>query len=176
MLYKLVFPAQAAGSNKVYWDLFNASGSGIDVVVVSLMPFVAGSSIVTGTLAVDLYLTRTTTIGTGGTAANYESATLTTPNFASLRGRGSPVDRAVSARAAPSGGAAAGSFLALRSIFTEETNAGTYAQRIDMARPAVDDIDGIIVHQGSGLRVVQGSVASVGNIAFDMILRVERQQ
>lgn len=28
----------------------------------------------------------------------------------------------------------------------------------------------------SGLRVVQGSVASVGNIAFDMILRVERQQ
>jgi hypothetical protein len=45
-----------------------------------------------------------------------------------------------------------------------------------MARPAVDDIDGIIVHQGSGLRVVQGSVASVGNIAFDMILRVERQQ
>lgn len=167
MLYRMFVPPQAVGANKVYWDLFNATTSPGCLEVVSLVPVVSGAVAVTGALAVDLYLTRTTSVGTGGTAATLEGSALDALTITAA-GTGRPLTgRAITARRAPGGGAAAGAVIAFRSLFPEETNAGTYmAQLMNFAEPSIH------VPRGTGLRVVQGSVASVGNVGFDVAFRV----
>ena len=70
--------------------------------------------------------------------------------------------------AAIASGAAAGAVLARRWVFTEETNAAAAFAGIvgaQLVRPEGADV---IVPQDTGLRVVQGAVASVGNIGFEV--------
>lgn len=172
MQYRLFMPKQAAGANLVYFDLFNASWSGQVVEVVSIIPVVSGAVAVVGTLAVDLFLTRTTSVGTGGTAASWTNTSLTSPGFVCCAPRGSALSSGITARLTPTGGAAAGPVIGWRSVSTEETNAGSYTPPIDLARAYYDDLQGIVVDENTGLRVVQGAVASVGNIGFDVTLRV----
>lgn len=165
-MYKLFIPSQAVGASLVYFDLFNVATSGYTVEVESLLPVVSGAVAVSGLLAVDLFLTRTSAVGTGGTAATAEGTSLTAMTFTHQNGN-SPMNlNQISARLTPTGGATAGAVLSWRSVFTEETNAGTYT-------PAADMICGkVTVSPGTGLRVVQGAVASVGNIGFDLALRL----
>lgn len=170
MLTRLFVPKQAVGSSLVYFDLFNAAGSGARLEILSVLPIVSGAVAVTGTLAVDLFLTRTTAVGTGGTAATNGGTSLTACMFSPHDWEG-PVESSISARLTPSGGATAGDVLSFRSIFTEETNAAAYVRDYDMARGGISGEGGIVVKPGTGIRVVQGSVASVGNIAFDVAFR-----
>jgi len=162
MRYRLFLPAQASGANAVHFDLFNASGSAQIMEVESVLPVVSGAAIVTGTLAVDVYLTRTSTVGTGGTAATTDGTSLTAATI-TAQDNSQPLHGSVTARLTPSGGATAGAVLCSRSIFTEETNAGTYTPAVDMVKSGA-----VTVQEGSGIRVVQGSVASVGNIGYDV--------
>lgn len=169
MSYRLFVPAQAVGANLVYFDLFNASGSTQTVSILSVMPIVSGATAVTGTLGVDVFLTRTTAIGTGGTAATAEGTSLTAMTITCMDGTQS-IPNGVTARLTPTGGATEGAVLSGRSVFTEETNAGTYTPQPDMVRGwNAENIKGVIVPENSGIRVVQSSVASVGNIGFDVI-------
>ena len=169
-VYRLFVPKQAVGANLVYFDLFNASGSGVVVEVLGAIPIVSGAVAVVGSVAVDLHLTRTTTVGTGGTAATYDGSSLTAATISSMT-VGSQTPSAVTARLTPTGGAAAGAVICWRSVFTEETNAGTYVPQLDMIneRECV-----LVLNQGSGIRVVQGAVASVGNIGFDVTFRLRQ--
>jgi hypothetical protein len=169
-MYKLFVPSQAVGANLVYFDLFNASGSTTAIVIDSIIPIVSGAAAVTGVVAVDLFLTRTSAIGTGGTASTAEGTSLTACTI-SAASHGQSISASITARLTPSGGATAGAVLAWRSLYTEEANAGTYAQITDMARGSYSDIPGIRVNEGTGIRIVQGSVASVGNIGFDIHFR-----
>lgn len=171
MLTRLIVPKQAVGANLVYFDLFNAANSFLTLEVLSVLPIVSGAVAVTGVVAVDLFLTRTTAIGTGGTAATYGGTSLTAAIFAPHDWEGEPNPN-ITARLTPSGGATAGDVLSFRSVFTEETNAGAYIQDYDMARGGIPDKGGVIVRPGSGIRVVQGSVASVGNIGFDVVFDI----
>jgi len=155
----LYVPAQAAGSNKVYLDLWN--GSAGPLLLKALRGVKDGSVAVTGTLGVKLFTTRTTAIGTGGTAAVAESATLTATVIAALDPSIALPD-GISARSAPSGGATAGAVLCERNIFTEETNVANYEPLSLLPAP-------LIIPAGTGIRVVQGAVASVGNIAFSAV-------
>lgn len=166
MLYKLFVPAQAVGADLVYFDLFNAGLTGTDLKVLSVRPIVSGAVAVTGVVAVDLFLTRTTAIGTGGTANTSSGTSLTAATISALD-HSQPLapSLGITARLTPSGGATAGAVLAWRSVFSEETGAGTYTQ-VDLVSAPV------LVRGGTGLRVVQGSVASVGNIGFDILLEV----
>ncbi len=167
-LYSLYVPAGASGSSKVFFDVCSVAGAGANIELLSVGPVVSGSVAVTGTLAVDLYLTRTSAVGTGGTAATYESATTSEMTFSSFQS--APlVAGLVSGRLAPSGGATAGAILDFTSVFTEETNAGSYTPSVDMVDAR---FGGVMVKPGSGFRVVQGSVASVGNIAFNIVFRL----
>lgn len=166
MLYKLFVPAQAAGASTVHFDLFNITNQQT-LNIIQVLPIVSGAVAVTGALAVDLFLTRTTAVGTSGTAATVNGTGLTTCTI-SAWSHEQPIDLTrVSARLAPSGGATAGAVLAQTSIFTEETNAGSYLQ-YDLLRGAGP----IPVRYGTGIRVVQGAVASVGNIGFDVLFRL----
>lgn len=166
--YRLFVPPQAVGANLVYFDLFNASGSVMDLEVMEVYARVQGSTAVVGTLGVDLYLTRTTAVGTGGTAATQNGSALNAATFSGVDTL-MPLPPLVTARLTPAGGATAGAALSFMSVFTEETAVASYWPHSLIARPA--DTPGVRVNEGSGLRVVQGAVASVGNIGFDVIFK-----
>lgn len=173
-IYKLFIPKQAVGADLVYFDLFNVGGVGCDVDLVSVVPVVSGAVAVTGVVGVDLLLTRTTAVGTGGTAATFQGTDTTAATFSCLNGDQPLVTSlGISARLTPSGGATAGAVLAWTTVFTEETTM-SYAA-IDMLKrgnPAMPDVP---IKSGTGIRVVQGAVASVGNIGFDVAIRVTRR-
>lgn len=175
MLYKLFVPAQAVGANLVYFDLFNPGSVGFDFTICSVVPIVSGSAAVTGVLGADLFLTRTTAVGTGGTAATFEGTSLTAMTISAQDGAQVALPGAVSARLTPSGGATAGAVIAWRSVSTEETNGGSYNQITDMVRGLYDSIPDLLVPGGTGIRVVQGSVASVGNIGFDVYFNLKQR-
>lgn len=166
-MHKLFIPAQAVGANLVYFDFWNTTTSGYQLKIHSVIPIVSGAVAVTGVVAVDLFLTRTTAVGTGGTAATAEGTSLTAATFSGFDCL-SPIALAqISARLTPTGGGTAGAVLAYRSLFTEETNSATYVLA-DMVNAPSQSFAPVIVAPGTGIRVVQGSVASVGNIGFDI--------
>jgi hypothetical protein len=171
MHYHLFVPKQAVGASLVYFDLFNAASSGLSVIVKSVIPIVSGAVAVTGTLGVDLLLTRTTAIGSGGTAATREGTDTTAMTFSGLDGE-QITPASITARLTPSGGATAGAVISWRSVFTEETADAAYNPVTDMVRNNAPDVPGLIVKPGKGIRVVQGAVASVGNIGFDVLFEV----
>lgn len=166
MLYKLFVPAQAVGASLVYFDLYNI-GSTHDVELLSIKPVVSGATAVTGVVAVDLFLTRTTAVGTGGTAATAEGTSLTAMTFSGVDCTQAMNLNVVSARLTPTGGATAGAVLSWTSVFTEETAAGTYEQPANLTGGVSH-----VIPKATGIRVVQGSVASVGNIGFDVLIRL----
>lgn len=176
-IFRLFMPKQAVGANLVYFDLFNASGSARELSIISVLPIVSGEVAVAGVVAVDLFLTRTTAVGTTGTAATNEGTSLTAATFTNLSGIAT-MHPSITARLTPGGGATAGAVISTRSVFTEETSSATYVPPVDMVSPmpfgGSRDRSGIeiLVPEGSGIRVVQGGVASVGNIGFDVIFRV----
>lgn len=161
-MYSLFVPSQAVGASLVYFDFWLPSTAGAEVDVQCVQPIISGAVAVTGVVAVDLFLTRTSAVGTGGTAAVAEGTALDAASFAHVKGS-QPINLTrVSARLTPTGGATAGAVLSFGSFFSEETNAGTYAPRpLSMAPFAV--------RPGTGFRVVQGSVASVGNVGFNVL-------
>lgn len=167
-VYRLVIPPQAVGANKVYVDLFNATSSGFTVVLKSAFAFVNLDAAVTGTLGVRLHLTRTTAVGTGGTTITEDSTSLTNGTIAKLDTTLSALPAQITARLAPGGGATAGALLAVRQVFTEETNAGTAiaaALGTEFLRTQGSDI---LIPTNTGIRFVQGTVASVGSVGFEV--------
>jgi hypothetical protein len=171
-VYRLFIPAQAAGANKVMFDLFNATGSGKIMKVKSVRAIKDGSVAVTGSLSVKLYLTFTTTVGTGGTAATENGTTLTSPAISEHDSNNAALPSGVTSRAAPSGGATAGRVIAERHVFTEETSSAGY-EHPEFLMPQGLDVQPLIVRENEGIRVVQGSVASVGNIGFDVLFELQ---
>lgn len=171
--YRLFVPKQAVGANLIYFDLWNPTTSGRTLEVMSVVPVVSGAVAVVGTLAVDLFLNRTTAIGTGGTAATYGGSSLTACTFSAHSGPGSQAYD-ISARLTPTGGATAGEVLSWCSVFTEETNAGTYTPPGNLVLQWGGDYTGVMVSGGSGISIVQGDVASVGNIGFNVIFKTHR--
>lgn len=170
--YRVFVPYQSVGANLVYFDIFNGD-SGIFLDVYSLVPIVSGANAVSGVLGVDLFLTRTTAIGTGGTAATREGTSLTAMTISNMVGTGNTLTGTVTGRLTPTGGATAGAVISWCSVFTEETSAAPYyAHTNDFVRRNAVDVNPLIVPPSSGFRVVQGSVASVGTIGFDVIMQV----
>ena len=168
--YKLFVPLTAAGANKVYFDLWNGSDKTIEIA--SVVPIASGAVAVVGALAVDLWLTRTTAIGTGGTGATLEGTALNAATFTRLDTDAPPLRAGISARFTPGGGATAGAVIGYNSMFTEETALPTYfkTNMVEAAQPGLNSV--LTVRPGTGIRVVQGAVASVGNIGFDVLFQV----
>lgn len=168
--YKLFVPLAAAGANKVYFDLWNGSDKTIEVA--SVVPIASGAVAVVGVLSVDLFLTRTTAVGTAGTGATLEGTSLTAATFVRMDTDAPPLRDGISARFTPGGGATAGAVLGFNSIFTEETALPTYfkSNMVEAAQPGLNSV--LTVRPGTGIRVVQGAVASVGNIGFDVLFQV----
>jgi hypothetical protein len=170
--YRMICPAQAVGANKVFLDLFNATGSGGSLRVLSAYCFVDNDTAVTGTLGVEISLTRTTAIGTGGTAATADSASLTAITLAKMDTANAALSANITARSSPTGGATAGALIGQRWMFTEETNASSGIAGVLGAEFVRNEGADLIVRENTGLRFVQGAVASVGNLAFEITFEV----
>lgn len=166
--YRFVCPSTAVGASKVFCDLFNAAGSGKVMKILSVFVYPDIDTAVTGIVGVEVALTRTTTVGTGGTAAVNDGASLTAPTITRFDTDDAVVPAQITARSAPAGGATAGAYLGSRWVFTEETNAGSAlsaGQGADLIR---NEGSKLLVREGGGVRVVQGSVAGVGALSIEV--------
>jgi hypothetical protein len=166
--YRLLCPSQAVGASKVYLDLFNASGTGKKIRVLSAFAYVDNDTAVTGTLGVQLDLFRTSAIGTGGTANTADGTVSTALTISKLNSANAALPAGVTARLAPTGGATNAAWLGTRWVFTEETNASSGIAGILGAEFVRNEGAEVIVHEGEGLKFMQGTVASVGNVAFEI--------
>lgn len=169
--YKLLVPSQAVGASKVYLDLFNATGTGKTMQIHSCRAYVDNDTAVTGTLGVQLSLFKSTSVGTGGTAATGNgtvdtAATITNVNSTTALPAG------VTARLAPAGGASVGAWLGTRWVFTEETNAASAIAGTAGAAFLNDQEVPIVLPENTGLKIIQGTVASVGNVAFEILFEL----
>lgn len=170
--YLFTVPPIAVGANKVMLDLFNATGSGLTLRLVTVLAYKEGSVAVTGVLAVKLSLTRTTAVGTGGTAMTLEGTTLTAPNICKMDPANAALHANITARAAPTGGGTAGAVLAQRQVFPEETNAASYGAPVDfLSGLSGHATQRLVVPENTGIRIVQGAVASVGSVGFEVLFQ-----
>lgn len=167
-VYRLIVPAQAVGANKVMCDLFNATGSGKIIRVLSAFAYSDIDTAVTGVLGVEIALTRTTAIGTGGTAATSNGTVINAATITAFDTDNPALPAGVTARAAPAGGATAGAWLGTRWLFTEETNAASALAGLSGAEFVRNNGAEVTVRENQGLRYVQGAVASVGNLSFEI--------
>jgi hypothetical protein len=171
-VYRLIVPSQAVGANKVFCDLFNATGTGKRIKVLSAFCYPDNDTAVTGVVGVEVALTRTTAVGTGGTAATADGTALTAATISKLDTTNAALPAGVTARFAPAGGATAGAWLGTRWVFTEETNAGTAIVAALGAEFIRNEGAKLILNENEGLRFVQGAVASVGSLSFEVTFEV----
>jgi len=160
--YLLRVGRQAAAANTTKFDLFNGTTDKL-VRLSSLFPVVGTDAAVTGLVGVRLLFARTTDIGTGGTLALEDAVNASVTSYARLDIRDDTLTALaplVTVRMTPTGGATAGVVIAETCIFTEETSAGAVT-RLELC-PA----GGLWIAPGTGIRVAQGAVASVGIYSF----------
>jgi hypothetical protein len=171
--YRLFVPKQAAAADVIYFDMFVPTTSQFHIQLLSVRPAASGAVAVTGVIAVDMFLQRTSAVGTGGTAATFGGTSNTAMTFNGHETTQIARVTDFSGRLTPTGGATNAGVLGWASVFAEETNAGTYAaQAVDLARP-LPDLPPIAIPRGTGFRVVQGSeAATVGNFGFNVIFKL----
>jgi hypothetical protein len=167
-IYKALYPSQAAGASKLYLDLFNATGTGKTMKVHSIFATVDNDTAVTGTLGVQLSTFRTTAIGTGGTAATADGVVDTAATISKWN-TSTALPAGVTSRLNPTGGATQGAWLGSRWLFTEETNAASGIAGTIGADFILDLEVPLIVGENTGIRINQGTVASVGQLAFEIL-------
>lgn len=171
--YLFFVPVSAVGASKIYFDLFNASGSGKSIEVNGIWAVVKTDVAVTGTLGVELQIARTSAVGTGGTAATYNGTSFTAPAITPKDSNNAALPAQITARAVPTGGATVGAALWQNYVFTEETNAASnLSQYFNLCPSQTTEIQPLSINEGQGIRVAQGTVASVGSIGFLVDLSV----
>ncbi len=167
--YNIVSQVHVAAANTVHWDLFNNTGSSL-VRVVHCRQIPNITTAVTG-VVFDWTLTRTTAIGTGGTAQTAWLPDLSQP----------ALDANITCRSKPTGGATAGVTLFNYSLSSEETNAATIqiASRggLELVPETLRNLGGvshgILLRPGQGLRCVQVTNSAAGNTGWLLGFTVE---
>ena len=170
-IWRLIVPDGAVGASEDHFDLWNGTGAtavaaghpGTKIIVDSIKVIAAGDVAITGAVGVNLHLHRTSAIGTAGTAATQNGTANTATTFNTVTPGGDTLTADISARLKPTGGATLGSWLSQTSILTEELGAGTYIDKwlIDPLRD-----EPVVVLPGTGIKVIQGTVAGLGSIGF----------
>jgi hypothetical protein len=155
-LWSLFVPSQTAASgNVVYWNLHNDSTREIYVTsVVAIRDVVA---VVSGTTSMQLFLTRTSAVATGGTEATSDGSSEAAATISKIQQVALP--SGITARRGPTGGGTAGAIICERHIMPEET----------IAQPPVEFLDTILtVPEGTGIRVMSGP-GNFGSIGFQVL-------
>ena len=166
--YSWWVPAATVGASKLYADLFNATGSGKTLELRGLWAIPKTDVAVTGAVAIEIGLYRTSTVGTGGTGATWNgggtSAVHVLTPFDTINALQPPAQ--VTARSLPTGGATISALYWAQYLFTEETNAASYIGAFTNLLPSTIMGPRVTLNPGEGLLIKQGSVAGAGSIAF----------
>lgn len=169
-VYRMTVLGSAVGANKVHCDLFNADAAlVVKVLSAKVLPDI--DTAVTGVVSAEIALTRTTAVGTGGTAHTNDNTALTGIAISRFDTASAALDADITGRLGPTGGATAGALLGVRHVFTEETNAGAALAAMQGAEFISPDYP-VYLRQNQGLRFVQGAVASVGTLNFEITFEV----
>ena len=160
--------SQAVGANKLFADIFNASGSGKVLEVRGIWAIPKSDTAVTATLGVEIGIYRTSAVGTAGTAAGYNNGTASTSNVITpWDTNNSALPAQVTARTTPTGGATIASLYWAQFIWMEETNApATAISAFTNLMPVGTMNQRITLREGQGLLYKQGGVAGAGNLHF----------
>jgi hypothetical protein len=145
---------QTLAQNKLYFDLFNATGSG-KVVEVRAIVLQKNMAAQTG-VAIQFDLHFTTSVGTGGTV-------LTPIKFDSTN---AALPAGVTARHAASGGAALGGLIMSRFYHSEETNVAAQVQEALPFWPPVATLylepQALTLNENEGLTLKQITASTAG--------------
>lgn len=165
--YSWWLPGGAVGANKLYADIFNAAGSGRILELRGLWAVPKIDVGVTGVVAVEIGLYRTSAVGTGGTAHTYNGGSAMTSHLITpLDTANAALPAQVTARTVPTGGATIAAAYWPQYIFTEETGAGTHLIQYQNLLPATTFGQRVTIREGQGILIKQGTVAGVGSIGF----------
>lgn len=168
--FGLVIPPSAVGASKIYFDLHTTTSR---LRLRKLFAVPATDVALTGAVGVRVDVTRTSAVGTGGTAATTTASTSkTAPAFWAYDGA-TALPAGITARTVPTGGATDEQWLFPQYIFTEETSISTHLTQYFDALPALSTEQAIELAPGKGLKVTQGTVAGAGSIGFLVIFTVE---
>lgn len=163
----------AGGANKVMFDIFNNSGNETPPHELLLLAFYIAPKTdvaVTGAVSARFDAFRTTAIGTGGTSNSYAAPVSSAINITPMDSTASNLSGgSVSARSAPTGGATTSAWLFGDYVFPEETDAGVHVAQSLNLLPDGPQIEPFVLHPGQGMKVIQGSVASVNNFVFTLV-------
>jgi hypothetical protein len=169
-LYFFRVPNQVhvASANTKHWDLFNADST-LLVRVLSIIQIPDAVTAVTG-VGFTWQLTRTTAVGTGGTAL-----TAILPDLSQTA-----LSSNITCRSKPTGGATTGVVWRQYHVWSEETNASVqlYAALngggIELIpRTLQESGRGILLRQNQGLQVLQVTSSSAGNTEWLISFTVE---
>ena len=174
--YMWATPLAVVGANKLYADLFNATGSGKVLDIRGIWAIPKTDVAVAGALGIRLDLYRTSAVGTGGTAAAYKSAT---PDVAGGNINPFDTDNAslpaqITARHLPTGGATIAQWLFPTYTLGEETaTSQAYMSQYQNLIPVLTVGQKLTVRENQGLLVKQGAVAATGNVQLLFVFTVE---
>ena len=169
-IWRLLIPDGAVGASEDFFDFFNAtttvSGAGARIIVSSVKVMVAVDVAVAASVGVNLHLHKTSAVGTSGTAATQGGTVNTAATFNTVLSGQSNLPDGITARLKPTGGATTGAWLYQTSVATDEGSVASSAGALVEKWLHTRDMEAIVLGQGQGLKVVQGTVASEGNVGF----------
>jgi len=174
--YYYATPNAVAGASKLYFDLFNAAGSGKIIDIRGLWAIPKLDVAVAGAVAIRLDMYRTSAVGTGGTAHSYKSAT---PDVAGGNICPADTDNAalpaqITARWLPTAGATIAEWLLpTYSLGEEASTSMAYISQYQNLLPVLTFGQRTALREGQGILVKQGAVASIGNVGFLVAFTVE---
>ena len=144
---------------KVHWDIFNATGSGkvLELRGAWISPALNNAAI-TGAVAVDFDLFRTSAVGTGGTTLTSNGAAF--PTIALVDTTNAAIPAQVTVRAAPTGGATSSHAICSNYITQEESNAGAQVAQWNNILPVTHVGQRYVAREGQGFKLTQISFAS----------------
>lgn len=174
--YMYMTPAAAVGANKLYLDIFNASGSGKTMDIRGIWIIPATAVAVVGALGIRIDLYRTSAVGTGGTAANYKSATIDVAggNICPMDTANAALPAQITARWLPTAGATISEWMiATYSLGEETATSQAYMSQYQNILPQLTVGQKLAVREGQGILLKQGTVAATGSVSFLVAFTLE---
>lgn len=166
--YSWWIPTAAVGANKLFGDMFNAVGSGKVIELRGIWAITDTDVAVTGALGIDIGLYRTSAVGTGGTAATYNTGVAeTTGTIVPFDTANSALPAQITARALPTGGATISAFWWAQWVAGEEAaTSQAYMTSFQNLLPATAMGQRLTLREGQGVLYKQGAIAATGNLTF----------
>jgi len=170
--YGLVIPTLNNVANQYHWELFNGAASGLTLTIFGMWARPSTDVAVVGAVSARYDFFKTSALASGGSACNYESTSTLSANFWRFDSTDATMTSQVTCKTV------------LTSITTsfhmfhyyvhpEETNASSVLIQANNVIPAGVFSKKLVLRQGEGIAVRQGTVASVGSTGWFLAMTTD---